>query len=509
MRDALIEAAACLAFLLSDAPAPAPEAKPESMTLDFDLSEGLHGAQHAAWENDARLRALLMGRRTGKSEWLRRRLIDRTARNRGSVNPYLSITRKHAKLNFWKGLKLCAASTGAEYRVNESDLTIDFEPSGGGMVWLGGLDNVDELDKSRSSGIACAVLDECQRYPSANLEYVTTEVIQPALADFDGEIILAGTPGPTMAGFWYRMTGLQSTMGVPVFRGTMLDNPHLRVDQARFMAEMRQRNGWTEQTPKFRREYLAEWCEDPGELVFPVAEHNYVNELPTRTEHGKALDPSRWSYTMGSDIGASPGETTLVVIATHPDLACAYIVHAEAHVGWLISQWVERFRYLRAGTPSSPPRYPDAVLVVDAGGMGKYHTLELSKHFAEAFVAASKDHKASMVDITRDRLVAGRIKLLRGPATQALRDEWSVLGWAEDKNGQRITDKHGTPYPNPNSKQHVTDGALYGLRRAWTYAGGDAQPKPEPGSPAAWEAEEREIIAQRERDIFEGGGLWG
>lgn len=494
VMDVLVTAALCFALGAAQQDAQATEAR-----ASVDLSQGLHGEQQRAWACEAKVYAYLAGRRHGKSHYLRRKLVQQTAVHPGSVNPYLSITRKHAKLNFWKGLKACAIATRLEPHVNESDLTIDFERSGGGMLVLGGLDKIDELDKSRGSGMVLAVVDECGVYPSGSLKYLHQDVLQPATADYAGsQLVFGGTPGPTLSGYWHELTNPRSA--IPVFRGTMLDNPAIP-DPAGFLEEVKELNGWNDRTPKYRREYLGQWCEDPGELVFPVQGHNYVTELPTRSEHGAYLDPSRWYYTMGSDIGASPGKTTLVVVATHPDLATAYIVHAEAHVEWLISQWVARFKYLREGTASSAPRFPNATLVIDAGGMGKAHAVELTKHWGEGFLEATKDRKASMVEIARNELIAGRVKMLRGAATQPLRDEWAVLGWAEDKRtGERLVDALGTPYPNKDAEQHCSDAGLYALRHAWTYRKGDRKPPPPPGSAEEWQQREKDIIRRRVRN---------
>src|SRR5690606_13469177 len=121
--------------------------------------------------------------------------------------PYISITRKHAKINFWKLLKRIAKRLDANAKVNESDLTIDFP--GGGTVWLGGADKIDELDKYRASMCPLAVVDEMQRFPSDSIVYLLEEVIEPALFDTGGPLLESGTPGKVMSPsvYWWKVTG--------------------------------------------------------------------------------------------------------------------------------------------------------------------------------------------------------------------------------------------------------------------------------------------------------------
>lgn len=489
MKDLALLAALCLATEAENAE--------DASRHRVDLREQCFEQQQAFWDSDAPTKAMLCGRRAGKSTAAIPWVIEGAIAQKGTVNPFISVTRKHAKLNFWSMAKAQALASGVRHKVNEAELSIEFE--GGGVFFLGGADKLSELEKYRGLKIGRAFVDECGVMPSGSLSYLLAEILEPATMDVQGQIGLGGTPGPTKQGEWFEITRVDSTRGIPTFRWTCVDNPHI-AHATVWLTDLRKRRGWTEKTPKYRREYLGEWCEDPGEQVFPLGEHNYVDALPTRTDGGKQLDASRWMWTMGSDIGASPGKTTLGVVATHPDLVCAYIVHTEAHVEWLISAWVSRFRELRTGTKTAPPRFPGAVLVPDCGGMGKAHAVELQKHFGEAFTPAEKDRKASMVDITRDAVVGGRVKLLRGPATQALRDEWAVLGWEEDpRTGKRKVDADGTPYPNKNAEQHVSDAILYALRHAWTYRMEDAKGPPPPGSPEEEAARRLRFVQARMR----------
>ena len=460
------------------------------------LRETCFAEQREFWDCEAQLKAMLVARRGGKSSTAVPWVIEGAIDNPGTVNPYISITRQHAKLNFWALAKAKAMESGVPYRTNEAELTIAFES--GGIFVLGGADKLPELEKYRGLKIARAFVDECGTMPSAALVYLIEEVLEPATMDVAGQVGLGGTPGRVKAGKWFDLTRIDKPQ-IPVFRWTAKDNPHIEHATV-WLTDLRKRRGWTEKTPKYRREYLGEWCEDPGELVFPVDEGiNFVDELPTANEHGLVLDRTRWRYAIGSDIGASPGLTTLNVTASHPDLVCDYIVWAEGKAEWLVSDWVERVVMMRRGTDVLPPMFPNAALVVDAGGMGKYHTVELQKRYREPFVAAEKAAKPSQIEITRDRLVSGRLKILRGPQTEDLVREWQVLGWAEDEHGQRKTDKHGTPYPDPTAQQHHSDGTLYSLRHQWNYRAEESRPSPEPGTPAFDRAEQARMVSNIKR----------
>src|SRR5688572_16499864 len=72
-------------------------------------------------------------------------------------------------------------------------------------------------------------------------------------------------------------------------------------------------------------------------------------------------------------------------------------------------------------------------IVVDAGGMGKIHERTMSLRGSMAVKAADKREKPDAVRDLRGRLLSGQTKVLNGAQNDAIRAEWSHLGW-DDKH---------------------------------------------------------------------------
>ena len=337
------------------------------------------------------------------------------------------------------------------------------------------------------------IIDECSTYPSDLLQALMTEVVEPATLDVGGRIILAGTPGPTLTGYWYRRSG----PGVAgVHRADLRSNPHLmrsiapgpERDQAieDFLAQVREDNGWDEYSPTYQREWLGLWAQDDDVLVFPLSSANDgaygegLHGLPTTTESGFPLSAYDWRFVIGVDVGFTSA-SAYVVMATHPSLRRSFVLHCEKHTQQLIKDMAAVLRRLRAqfsvriGTTSRPPR-----VVIDSGGMGKQHAEELRLAMGIANEPADKRDKASAIVVLRDAVLSGRLALMAG--TDALKSEWHVLRWADNRESIAA-----------DQEDHATDAAIYAYRYLRDHTRVEPEPKPPEGSSAWANAQEDEM----------------
>lgn len=436
--------ATSMALGIADAP------EEETRAPDVDLRGDLHAKQLEVWDAveearracDMRRIRLLWSRRTGKSNVVIRIACQVAKETPDGVVPYISITRKHAKINFWKLFKRVAKRLDADCKINESDLTIDF--TGGGMVWLGGADKLDELDKYRASMCPLAIIDEMQRFPSDNVRYLIEEVIGPALFDLGAPLIESGTPGKTMLPgiYWFDGTGPHAE---GVFRANVYDNTFLPDVEER-LAKLREERGWTEKTPQYRREYLGEWCDDPEGKVYPFdLARNGIDALPTVNRKGNALDVKRWRHVVSID-PAGKGITGLSVCAAHPDIVGTFVLESESHQGMLLDHLIARCRALKL-------KYPGALFIMDTGGLGSTHAQEFSRKFAFHVKPAQKTDRKSAVRFAHDEVASGRMKVVNGPCNDAWRGEAAAIGWDDDHEDHE-----------DGAIDHVCDTVLYATR---------------------------------------------
>jgi hypothetical protein len=139
--------------------------------------------QWTVFNSDARFRALVAGRRFGKT-YLSQVELCRAAWGKGRLAWYVGPTYKQAKRIVWKPLKEMTWPYWAS-QPNETDLRIELIT--GGTISVRGADNYDSL---RGDGLDFLVLDE---YASIARE-AWLEVLRPALADRQGKALFIGTP---------------------------------------------------------------------------------------------------------------------------------------------------------------------------------------------------------------------------------------------------------------------------------------------------------------------------
>ncbi|HKY50137.1 MAG TPA: hypothetical protein VJP45_02660 [Candidatus Limnocylindria bacterium] len=466
-----------------DAP---PKPEPQPQRLDFRAS--LFDKQQHAWDCTANLRCLLTSRRAGKSTKLALWLLEGAEQQPNGVCVYIAPTQKHARRILWRILVQTArAAWGDRARVYESTMTV-ITPAGG-TVRLGGCDDKAAIAPHVGEPFVRAAVDECGKFPSELLKELVEEALEPATVDYQGQIVLAGTPGLLRTGYWHDLTGPARSMTYDVFHWTLFDNPHIPHARA-FVDDLMRRRGWTKETPSYQREYLGQWCEDKGAQVFPLGPQNVIDKLPERSRQGGLLPATLWRYAIGVDIGWTDA-TAIAVVASHPLDSREFIVGVEKHPAFLVTQLRDRLRMLLAQYGSSTP------IVVDSGGMGRYHVGELSLQWQMALEAAQKLEKASHVRDVRDRLLAGRLILLDGPCCDPLREEWAVLGWDEKRE-------------KPDGVDHASDAVLYAVRRLWHHNADDKHDQS--GSPEAESEREAEAmkarVMNRNRPRVPGRAAW-
>ena len=447
--------------------------------------EDLHPAQAAFWDDPNRFKVAICGRRAGKTNLAYRGLLQGMGANPNTIQAYIGVTRESAKRLAWNPLRRLAKQHGLPIQFNKVEL-IAYHTNGA-ELWILGADKEEDMDKMRGAAYKRVVIDEAASY-RAFIERMVNEVIEPALGDHRGDLWLMGTPGRTAAGFFY-----DASINAPGFekfsvhKWTVADNPYF-LDPEEWLQELRERNGWSEDHPTYRREYLGEWCKDDDALVYKFStSENVIQDLPGEV--------SEYSYVLAMDFGIVDPKA-FVILAYHPHDPCVYIVESYKRPDLCPTDVAEHIRLLQDRysrlTDADPERVFETI-VGDTGGMGKAYAKELQSRHSIFVKPAAKREKLAYIDHMNGDLIAGRIKVVQKSNEELMR-EWQTLPWLL-RDGRKQE-----KYDERKYDDHLADACLYGWRDCRAYSATTKVEKPQPNSPEYWEkwAEEEEQRENKE-----------
>lgn len=352
------------------------------------------------------------GRRGGKTHAVARRIT--RAANSGKRCLIVSLSKPHAIELYWSELtKLCEALK-LDVKVDNVRHVIHF--SSGGLIALGGVSTKDEREKCRGKGWHEVVCDETGSF-GIFLQYFLEDVLDATLADYDGTLILAGTPSPSGAGYFHDVCHSDAWSH---HHWTVLDNEMLpqwagkaewRELAEAFIAEKK-----TKLYPaKFEREYLGKWVRDLSALLV------HFDEAKNRYD---ALPGGGYQYVMGIDTGSSD-KSAIIVLAVSKATSGIYLIDEWQKAGVLIDGLVEQIRRMAAGRAGIRMVIdPANKQLVDS--MAMLYKLPLEK--------ADKLGKSAHIDIMNGASHQG---VLRLPHKSATWDQACALEWNDDRTRER------------------------------------------------------------------------
>lgn len=345
-------------------------------------------------------------------------LTEEWSRRPGQASVFCALTTEHAVRIIWDAVDSLNRSLlwGATYNTLDSAWTF---PNGFVLYFVGAKDRRQANQLRGIPKIHRVAIDECGQIPDALLVYLVRDVVEPALADTDGDLCLAGTPADTGVGF-YEDTMQECERRGSHFCDTMADNPFLARPGAELLAAAlaeRFRGDATNLT--YRREYLGHRVQDTGVLIYTVPP---LDEFYEPTPHGGYT-------TMGLDIGWNDGAGFCVVRSRAPQPGAHILeTYREAEMSLArIAAVAERLR----------SRHQVGEIFVDtAGGGGRTLMESLSAQYGLPATAADKRARRMRIEQVRSSLDARTLRGSVGGCGQIL-DEWRGLPWNVERNDHR------------------------------------------------------------------------
>ena len=408
-----------------------------------DICHNLFPAQRALVLDSATIKAVLCGRRAGKSFACVEYALASALANPGTFSLYTALTRSSAKRIAWDepnvGLPAMLARAGVEGKLDNTELSCTLPNKS--KIYIMGADDKKMPDRTRGVAFQIAIVDEAAFFAPDHLLNLVWNILRPAMLDRRGTLVLAGSPGIIPKGLFYEITtGIKK--GWSVHKWNIYDNPHIR-DPKAYLDEERQLHGWTESNPTYRREYLGEWVRDEEILVFKLSDTNLA---PTPDNISNLV--------LGIDFGFNDS-TAFVVLGTISKTNKVYTIYAEKESGLTPSQVGEQVICLEQKFGGF------AQIVGDTGGLGKGYAEEMRRRFSIPILPALKSDKQGAIELLNGELRDSN--LFVDPTTcQKLLDEVQVLPW-------RYNTATKWREIDPRYESHCADAWLYGYRqvKAW------------------------------------------
>lgn len=245
----------------------------DDLQASYDLRDEAPAWTRAVDQCTNDLKALLCGRRSGKTSWLAiKYAMDGLP---GEVHPFVCLTQQKAKDNLWPILERFTKTHGIKVEYNRSTGTATTDR--GVIIQCMGLSTKPEIEKLRGQRYPFVVFDECGAMNQDLLKTAIFEAAEPATADFYGRggagVICSGTPSYAPIGLWHDICGgndSESKHGFSVFRATILDNHHIP-NAAAYLERKKAQKQWTDESAEYMREYRGLFCLSSDGLCYGKA----------------------------------------------------------------------------------------------------------------------------------------------------------------------------------------------------------------------------------------------
>lgn len=462
---------------------------------ELDLSNGLFEAQRNLYYEKEKRVAADCGRRAGKTTTLARMVMDGAERNPQvgedeSITAYIAPTKNQAKRLIWGKMQILSQQNDIAMEFNNTDL-IATHPNGA-QVWLMGANDDRDVERLRGFAYRRVLIDEAQAV-GADFADLIDEVIDPALADYDGQLVLSGTPNAACVGyFWEACTGQRP--GWTNHHWNITDNEmfpkwrsadNWREIASKWLEDKRIGQEWGLDHPTYQREWLGHWVRDVGGLVYRCEDWNtYGGEIP---------DGYNWMHVMGVDFGHDDAFACTVWAFTE-DLPTLYERETVKYTGKTVTDWANTMKIMTQ-------EYAPVKTVADTGALGKAIAKEITQRHGIPMDPAKKADKQGNIALMNAGYAKREVFLVRGGP---LHKEQRILQWDDRITTRRIEDGRFS--------NDACDAALYGFVAAKHYLFEDkGYGLPPRGTPARvnlemdefWEKEAEAMKVEGEVDWWE------
>ena len=177
------------------------------------LTEACHPKQRDFVLDPSKEIAACVGARGGKTTGGRARFLLCMSKIPRARCLYIALTRSQAEEFMWRDLKKLNSDMQMGAHFSESKLRMTLP--NGSFLRLVGADDKREIEKLRGQPYHEVHIDEAASHSAVILEHLIDRIIGPRLGDFNGSLIMYGTPSHLLTGYFYEATRPQAEDGTP------------------------------------------------------------------------------------------------------------------------------------------------------------------------------------------------------------------------------------------------------------------------------------------------------
>ena len=325
------------------------------------------------------------------------------------------------------------SSTRQNYRMNCQTVR---------LIYLMGMDSDEkQKDKILGQSFLTVIIDEAAFFET-NLHDLVYEHLLPCISDWgiDGQIILISTPSDITRGLYYDVTtGVEK--GWSVHRWSTFDNPYQEKQFTAQIALLKANKPNIEQTPLFKRMYLAQWFIDTDNLVYKFDRtRNLIDIAPNFNTGG-------WQNVLSIDLGYND-DSAFMVLSYHVNDPNLYIRYCYKKPGMIVNDVANQIKHICE-------KYTIDNMIIDPAS--KQVVMELINRYDLPLLSAEKSDKHKHIELLNSDLITETIKIVSGTGDKLI-EELTTLVWNADKKAKGKYEEHAS-CPN-----HLSDAMLYGWR---------------------------------------------
>lgn len=449
----------------------------------FALKDFLFDKQLKFVEDPRPFKVAVCSRRAGKTVACAADLIATALETPEIVCLYITLARTNAKRLLWPEL----IKINEKYNLNATFDLIELSMTlpNKSVIYCSGAKDASEIEKFRGLALKKVYIDECQSF-RAHIKELIDDVLVPALMDYDGSLILIGTPGPVPAGYFAEVSGAakkalpteaeeseeDSDFNWVPYSWTFFDNPWIAIKSKKTHDQVLKRalkmRGVPITDPSIQREFFGKWVMDSNSLWI---------KYDAKINHFDKIDKARkWHYILGIDIGFNDADA-LAVLAWSDSSPTVYLVEELVTTKQDLTALVGQINDLQR-------RYDFDKMVIDAGGLGKKLAEEMRRRHGIPVHDADKTRKQENVAFLNDALRTGRFKA--NGASRFAQDSLLVeIDWDKSTADKiKVSDKYHSD---------IIDAVLYAFKASPAFAWEPPPEKPKPGTKEWAEALENEL----------------